>query len=152
METKDVLFTAKDGIARITRSRPRTASRRCSRRRCSRGSSSALYLQLVLGYSPLDVGLAFLPATLLMGGFSLGLSAKVVMRWGIRGPLVAGLGCLAAGLLLFARAPVDGTYVVDVLPSMILLALGRRPLLQPVAARGDGRRPARAVRSRLRAS
>ena len=53
---------------------------------------SALYLQLVLGYSPLEVGLAFLPATLLMGAFSLGLSAKVVMRFGIRTPLVAGLG------------------------------------------------------------
>ena len=53
---------------------------------------SALYLQLVLGYSPLEVGLAFLPATILMGGFSLGLSAKVVMRFGIRAPLVAGLG------------------------------------------------------------
>src|SRR4051794_8214448 len=100
---------------------------------------SALYLQLVLGYSPLEVGLAFLPATLLMGGFSLGLSARVVMRWGIRGPLVAGLGCLAAGLLLFARAPVDGTYAVDVLPSMILLALGAGLSFNPLllAAMGD---------------
>src|SRR4051812_38955719 len=100
---------------------------------------SALYLQLVLGYSPLEVGFAFLPATLLMGGFSLGLSAKVVMRFGIRGPLVAGLGCLALGLLLFARAPVDGTYAVDVLPSMILLALGAGLAFNPLllAAMGD---------------
>ena len=45
---------------------------------------SALYLQLVLGYSPLQVGLAFLPANLIMGAFSLGLSAKLVMRFGIR--------------------------------------------------------------------
>ena len=43
---------------------------------------SALYLQLVLGYSPLRVGLAFLPANLIMGAFSLGLSAKLVMRFG----------------------------------------------------------------------
>ena len=104
---------------------------------------SALYLQLVLGYSPLEVGLAFLPATLLMGAFSLGLSAKVVMRFGIRTPLVAGLGCLAAGLLLFARAPVDGSYVTDVLPSMILLALGAGLALQPAPARRDGRRARR---------
>src|SRR4029079_953935 len=48
---------------------------------------SALYLQLVLGYSPLQVGLAFLPANLLVGGFSIGISAKLVMRFGIRPPL-----------------------------------------------------------------
>jgi EmrB/QacA subfamily drug resistance transporter len=87
---------------------------------------SALYLQLVLGYSPLQVGLAFLPANLIMGFFSLGISAKLVMRFGIRAPLAAGLGLAAAGLLLFARAPVDGNFIVDVLPSMILLGLGRR--------------------------
>jgi EmrB/QacA subfamily drug resistance transporter len=100
---------------------------------------SALYLQLVLGYDPLDVGLAFLPATILMGLFSLGLSARVVMRFGIRTPLVAGLGLLAAGLLWFARAPVDGTYVTDVLPSMILLALGAGLAFNPLllAAMGD---------------
>jgi EmrB/QacA subfamily drug resistance transporter len=100
---------------------------------------SALYLQLVLGYSPLQVGLAFLPATLLMGAFSLGLSARVVMRFGIRAPLVAGLACLAAGLLLFARAPVDGMYATDVLPSMILLALGAGLAFNPLllAAMGD---------------
>ena len=70
---------------------------------------SALYLQLVLGYSPLQVGLAFLPANLIMGVFSIGLSAKLVMRFGIRVPLATGLLLAAIGLLLFARAPVDGT-------------------------------------------
>ena len=54
---------------------------------------SALYLQLVLGYSPLEVGLAFLPANLIMGAFSLGLSAKLVMRFGIRAPLVGRACC-----------------------------------------------------------
>jgi EmrB/QacA subfamily drug resistance transporter len=100
---------------------------------------SALYLQLVLGYSPLDVGLAFLPATILMGLFSLGLSARIVMRFGIRAPLVVGLALLAAGLLWFARAPVDGNYVTDVLPSMILLALGAGMAFNPLllAAMGD---------------
>jgi EmrB/QacA subfamily drug resistance transporter len=100
---------------------------------------SALYLQLVLGYSPLEVGLAFLPGNLIMGAFSLGLSAKLVMRFGIRLPLAVGLLVAAAGLLLFARAPVDGTFVVDVLPPMILLGLGAGMAFNPVllAAMGD---------------
>jgi EmrB/QacA subfamily drug resistance transporter len=85
---------------------------------------SALYLQLVLGYSPLEVGLAFLPANLIMGAFSLGLSARVVMRFGIKLPLATGMGLVAAGLLLFARAPVDGGFTADVLPAMLLLGLG----------------------------
>ena len=93
---------------------------------------SALYLQLVLGYSPLKVGLAFLPANLIMGAFSIGLSAKLVMRFGFRIPLAAGLSVAAAGLVLFARAPVDGTFVVDVLPSMILLGVGAGMAFNPV--------------------
>ncbi|HEY7380427.1 MAG TPA: MFS transporter [Gaiella sp.] len=93
---------------------------------------SALYLQLVLGYSPLEVGLAFLPGNLIMGALSLGLSAKLVTRFGIRLPLAAGLSLAAVGLLLFARAPVDGTFVVDVLPSMILLGLGAGMAFNPV--------------------
>jgi EmrB/QacA subfamily drug resistance transporter len=93
---------------------------------------SALYLQLVLGYSPLEVGLAFLPANLIMAVLSLGLSAKLVLRFGIRPPLTAGLLLAATGLALFARAPVDGDFVVDVLPSMILLGLGAGSALNPV--------------------
>jgi EmrB/QacA subfamily drug resistance transporter len=93
---------------------------------------SALYLQLVLGYSPLEVGLAFLPGNLIMGFLSLGLSAKLVMRFGIRPPLAVGLGLASLGLLLFARAPVDGNFVVDVLPSMILLGLGAGMAFNPV--------------------
>ena len=100
---------------------------------------SALYLQLVLGYSPLEVGLAFLPGNLIMAVLSLGLSAKLVMKFGIRTPLGVGLGLAALGLLLFARAPVDGTFVVDVLPSMILLGIGAGMAFNPVllAAMGD---------------
>ena len=93
---------------------------------------SALYLQLVLGYTPLEVGLGFLPATLIMGGFSLGLSAKLVMRFGIRPPLATGLAVAAVGLLLFVRAPVDGSYWPDVLPSMILLGIGAGMAFNPV--------------------
>ena len=93
---------------------------------------SALYLQLVLGYTPLKVGLAFLPANLIMGAFSLGLSAKLVMRFGIRPPMATGLLLAAAGLVLFARAPVGGTYPVDVLPSMILLGFGAGMAFNPL--------------------
>jgi MFS family permease len=93
---------------------------------------SALYLQLVLGYSPLEVGLAFLPGNAIMGILSVGLSAKLVMRYGIRLPLGVGLSLAAVGLLLFARAPVDGSFVVDVLPSMILLGVGAGMAFNPV--------------------
>jgi EmrB/QacA subfamily drug resistance transporter len=93
---------------------------------------SALYLQLVLGYDPLEVGLAFLPANLLMGAFSLGLSAKLVMRFGIRLPLTTGMGLVALGLVLFARAPVDGSFVADVLPAMLVLGIGVGMAMNPV--------------------
>jgi EmrB/QacA subfamily drug resistance transporter len=85
---------------------------------------SALYLQLVLGYSPLKVGLAFLPGNLIMMAFSLGLSAKLVMRYGFRAPLAFGLITAALSLLWFARAPVHGSFLVDVLPSMVLIGIG----------------------------
>jgi EmrB/QacA subfamily drug resistance transporter len=102
---------------------------------------SALYLQLVLGYSPLQVGLAFLPGNLIMGALSVSVSAKLVMRFGIRPPLSAGLALAALGLLLFARAPVDGNFTFDVLPSMILLGMGAGIAFNPVllAAMSDVR-------------
>jgi EmrB/QacA subfamily drug resistance transporter len=102
---------------------------------------SALYMQLVLGYSALQVGLGFLPANLIMAAFSLGISARLVMRFGLRLPLAAGLLLAAAGLLLFARAPVDGTFVIDVLPGMLLLGLGAGIAFNPVllAAMSDVR-------------
>jgi EmrB/QacA subfamily drug resistance transporter len=93
---------------------------------------SALYLQLVLGYSPLQVGLAFLPSNIIMAVFSIGLSAKLVLRFGIRVPLATGLLLAAAGLALFARLPVQGSFVGDVLPSMILLGFGAGMALNPV--------------------
>ncbi len=100
---------------------------------------SALYMQLVLGYDAMLVGLAFLPSNLVMAAFSLGLSAKMVMRWGIRFPLSLGLALVAAGLALFARAPVDGNFWLDVQPGMLLLGLGVGMALNPVllVAMGD---------------
>jgi EmrB/QacA subfamily drug resistance transporter len=93
---------------------------------------SALYLQLVLGYSPLQIGLAFLPGNALMAALSVGLSAKLVMRFGIKPPLTAGLLCAGAGLLLFSRAPVDGSFLIDVLPGMTLIGLGAGMAFNPM--------------------
>lgn len=93
---------------------------------------SALYMQLVLGYTPMQVGLAFLPGNLIMAFMSLGASARIVQRWGIPGPFAAGLLVAAAGLALFARAPVNGTFLVDVLPAMVLLGLGAGVAFNPM--------------------
>jgi EmrB/QacA subfamily drug resistance transporter len=93
---------------------------------------SALYLQRVLGYSPLDVGFAFLPGTLLWGASSLFLSDKLVIRYGIKVPLVGGLLLYVVALLLFARAPVDGNYFVDVLPGMLILGIGGGITFNPI--------------------
>jgi EmrB/QacA subfamily drug resistance transporter len=84
----------------------------------------ALYMQRILGYDALQVGLAFLPATVVMGTLSLGFAEKLIMRFGARRTLIPGLVLIAAGLLLFARTPVDGDYVAHILPAMIVVALG----------------------------
>jgi len=93
-----------------------------------------LYLQRVLGYDALQVGLAFLPATVIMGTMSLRYSERLTMRFGARRVLVPGLALAAIGLLLFARAPVDGNYVVDVLPVMVILSLGIGVSFPPLIA------------------
>lgn len=80
---------------------------------------SVLYLQRVLGYDPAATGLAGLPMAALLAVVSLGLSARLSIRWGPRVTLVIGLALIAAGLGWFARAPVDGHYVLDVLPAML---------------------------------
>ena len=93
---------------------------------------SALYLQQVLGYTPMQVGLAFLPSNLIMAAFSLGLSASVVMRYGLRLPIVIGLTLSAIGLGLFSVSPVDGSFLLHVLPGMLLLGIGTGLALNPV--------------------
>ena len=100
---------------------------------------SALYLQLVLGYSPLEVGLAYLPSTVIWGAASLFLSDKLVMRFGIKTPLVTGLSFMVLGILLFARAPVDGSFAMDILPAMVLQGFGAGIAFNPMllAAMGD---------------
>jgi EmrB/QacA subfamily drug resistance transporter len=105
----------------------------------------ALYLQRVLGYDALEIGLAFLPATIVMGVLSLRYSERLIMRFGARRTLLPGLVLIAAGLALFAQAPVDGSYVRDVLPVMIVLAFGigvSFPALMTVAMSGATREDA----------
>jgi EmrB/QacA subfamily drug resistance transporter len=103
---------------------------------------SALYMQLILHYSPLRVGLAFLPANLIMAAFSIGLSAKLVGKFGIKKPLVSGLILAGLGLLVFAFTPVRGTFVVHVLPGMLLLGIGAGMGFNPVLlAAMDGIKP-----------
>jgi EmrB/QacA subfamily drug resistance transporter len=84
----------------------------------------ALYMQGILGYSALEVGLAFLPSCIVMGTLSLGYAEKLIMGIGAKATLIAGLGFAAAGLLLFSRAPVDASYWVDIAPVQLLLGAG----------------------------
>ncbi len=84
----------------------------------------SLYMQRVLGYSALQIGLAFLPVALLIGAFSLGLSARLILRVGARATLIPGLAFGAAGLALFSQAPVGASYLADLLPSMVLVGVG----------------------------
>lgn len=102
---------------------------------------SALYLQRVLGYTALQVGLAFLPANLIMAAFSLGLSARMVMRLGIRPTLSIGLLLAAMGFALFSRVPINGVFALDVLPAMVLLGAGAGMAFNPLllAAMNDVR-------------
>jgi EmrB/QacA subfamily drug resistance transporter len=84
----------------------------------------ALYMERVLGYDPLQIGFAFLPATLVMGTLSLRYAEKLITRFGAKTTLLPGLVLIAIGLALFTRAPVDGNYFEHILPVMLVLASG----------------------------
>ncbi len=84
----------------------------------------SLYLQRVLGYDALQIGLAFLPVTIVMGTLSLRYSEKLIQRFGARTMQFPGLGLMVAGMVLFARTPVHGSYVRDVLPALLLTGTG----------------------------
>jgi EmrB/QacA subfamily drug resistance transporter len=105
----------------------------------------SLYLRRVLGYDALEIGLAFLPVTIAMGTLSIRYSERLIMRFGARRTLLPGLGLVALGLILFARVPVNGSYLKDVLPTMILLGTGVGscfPALMTIAMSGATRRDA----------
>jgi MFS family permease len=84
----------------------------------------ALYLQRILGYDPLEVGLAFLPSTIVMGTMSLKLSGPLAMRYGPKAVLLVSLVSIGLGLLLFALTPVDATYATQVMPATIFIGIG----------------------------
>ncbi|HWV83856.1 MAG TPA: MFS transporter [Capillimicrobium sp.] len=84
----------------------------------------ALYYQRILGYDAVEVGLAFLPVALGIAVMSVGVSARLIMRYGARRTLVPGLALVAVGLALFVRAPIDAQYAADLLPSMVLIGVG----------------------------
>jgi EmrB/QacA subfamily drug resistance transporter len=84
----------------------------------------ALYMQRVLGYDALEVGLAYLPMTLVMGTMSFRFTGQLNMRFGPEATLLPAMGFVILSLLLFARTPVDASYVVDIMPPMIALGLG----------------------------
>jgi predicted MFS family arabinose efflux permease len=84
----------------------------------------SLYLQRVLGYDALEIGLAFLPTTIVMGVLSVRYAEPLIMRLGARMTLLPGLVLVAVALALFTQAPVDGSYVHHVLPVMILFGFG----------------------------
>ncbi|HXS45852.1 MAG TPA: DHA2 family efflux MFS transporter permease subunit [Solirubrobacterales bacterium] len=99
----------------------------------------ALYMQRILGYDPLEVGLAFLPTTLVMATLSLGYSEKLIMRFGPCRMLIPGMVLVAVALLLFARTPVDGSYLTDMLAPLLLIGIGigiSFPSLMTVAMSG----------------
>jgi EmrB/QacA subfamily drug resistance transporter len=83
-----------------------------------------LYLQQVLGYDALETGLANLPCTVVMAVMSVRYADRFVNRYGAQRVVVAGLVLATAGLGLYARIPVDGSFVVDVLPATILIGAG----------------------------
>ena len=99
----------------------------------------SLYMEQVLGYDPLEIGLAFLPATLIMATLSIRYAEPLIMRFGARRALISGMLLVVASLLLFTRAPVDGSYVEHLLPVMVLLGFGigvSFPALMSIAMSG----------------
>src|SRR5581483_7540736 len=102
----------------------------------------SLYLERILGYDALQIGLAFLPVTIVMGTLSVRYSEPLITRFGARTLLFPGLALVTAGLVLFTQAPVDGSYALQVLPVMILLGTGIGvcfPALMTIAMSGATR-------------
>lgn len=83
-----------------------------------------LYLERVLGFDPVEIGVAFLPTSLGIGVLSLGFSDRLVLRFGAKATLLGGLTLILAGLVWLARVPADGGYAADVLPSALLFGIG----------------------------
>jgi MFS family permease len=87
-------------------------------------SRFSLYLRRILGYDPLQIGLAFLPVTVTMGTLSVRYTDRLVVRFGARAAMLSGLGLIAAGLALFALAPAGGGYLSHIFPVTLLVGTG----------------------------
>jgi EmrB/QacA subfamily drug resistance transporter len=85
---------------------------------------NSLYMQRVLGLNPLQIGFAFLPVAVTIGVLSVGVSARLTTRFGARRVLLPALALVAVGLALYTRLPVHSSYLVDLLPGMLLLGTG----------------------------
>ena len=83
-----------------------------------------LYLQRVLGFGAVEIGLAFLPVSLGIGVMSFAVAPRLVLRLGGRAVLIGGLVLVAAGLLLLTGVPVNGSYVADMMPALTLFGIG----------------------------
>jgi EmrB/QacA subfamily drug resistance transporter len=92
---------------------------------------ASIYVQEVLGYTPLTAGLAFLPVTagIIAGA---GLSQQLIRRVGVRAVGVAGMAIAAVGLLILSRVPVAGTYLGDLLPGLLTMSLGMGLTFVPI--------------------
>jgi len=84
----------------------------------------SLYLERVLRFDALAIGLGFLPVSLSIGLMSFAFSEPLITRFGHRAVLLGGLGLLLVALLWFARLPASATYFVDVAPSLALIGIG----------------------------
>jgi EmrB/QacA subfamily drug resistance transporter len=101
-----------------------------------------LYLQQVLGYGALESGLALVPMTVLIMVLMVGVTARIIGRFGFKAPLVVGLLVLGVGVALFGRLPTDGTFLANVLPISLLAATGMSLAYIPaMIAATSGARP-----------
>ena len=82
-----------------------------------------LYMQNVLGYSPIETGLAYLPVTV-GAGAAAGITSQLVGRTGTRPVIVAGALIAAGGVYYLSGVPVDGSYVTDLLPGLLVMSIG----------------------------
>jgi EmrB/QacA subfamily drug resistance transporter len=98
---------------------------------------ASLYVQEILGYSPLRAGLAFLPVTagIVIGA---GLAQGLTRRLGIRNVALAGIALATAGMVFLTQLPVDGTYVGDLLPGLLPMSIGMGLTFVPITLMGTG--------------
>jgi len=103
----------------------------------------ALYLERVLGYNAIDTGLAFMPLTFAIAVMSMGVSARLVERFGALATLAAGLAGIIAGLLLLANAGVHASYFPGLFFAFLVLGLGAGASFLPLLTMGMADAPRR---------